>query len=64
MAFKMDSTNSLKTVIRTNISYIPIYKIHIHLISINFTLELLQHVDYLTTNLYKKYKFESLIHHL
>jgi len=35
MAFKMDSTDSFKTAIRTNISYIPTYKIHIQLISIN-----------------------------
>jgi hypothetical protein len=34
MAFKMDSTDSLKTAIRTNISYIPIYKIHSQLIYI------------------------------
>ena len=37
MAFKMDSTDSLKTAIRTNISHIPFYKTHIQLISINFT---------------------------
>jgi hypothetical protein len=36
MVFKMDFTDSLQTAIRTNISYIPIYKIHIQLISINF----------------------------
>jgi hypothetical protein len=35
MTFKMDFTDSLKTAIRGNISYIFIYKIHIQLISIN-----------------------------